>query len=70
MSRRKKDPLRALTDEEGRALTRVSRSRAAPAADAVRARLILLVDGGLGYQQAARAAGRNSGDAVSAAKKS
>lgn len=66
MSRRKKDPLRPLTDDERRALTRVSRSQAAPAADAARARLILLVASGLGSQRAARAAGRKSGDAVSA----
>jgi transposase len=66
MSRLKKDPLRALTDEERRTLARTSRSQAAPAAEAIRARIILLVAGGLDYQQAARAAGRKSGDAVSA----
>ena len=66
MSRRKKDPLRPLTADERRALARMSRSHAAPAADAVRARLLLLVSSGLDYQQAARAAGRRSGDAVSA----
>ena len=31
MSRRRKDPLRALTDDERQALTRLSRSHAAPA---------------------------------------
>jgi transposase len=66
MSRRKQHPLRPLTDDEREALTRLSRSSAAPAAQAIRARLLLLVAGGSDYQQAAHAAGRKSGDAVSA----
>jgi transposase len=66
MSRRKKDPLRPLTADERDAMARLSRSTAAPAAHATRARLLLLVAGGLDYQQAARAIGRKSGDAVSA----
>ena len=66
MSRRKKDPLRPLADDERDALTRLSRSTSAPAAEAVRARLVLLVASGSDYQDAARAAGRKSGDAVSA----
>ena len=65
MSRRKKDPLRPLTDDERRDLTRLSRSQAAPAAEVARAAILLAVAGGDDYQQAARAAGRRSGDAVS-----
>src|SRR4051812_32772290 len=64
MSRRRKDPLRALTDNERRELTQVSHSRTAPAARVARAAMILAVDDGADYQRAARAAGRKSGDAV------
>jgi len=66
MSRRKKDPLRPLSDEERDALARLSRSPAAPAAEVARARMLLLVAGGSDYQKAARAVGRKSGDAVCA----
>ena len=65
MSRRQKDPLRPLTDAERRALTQLSRSQAAPAVQVARATMILAVAGGDDYQQAARAAGRRSGDAIS-----
>ena len=65
MSRRKKDPLRPLTDDERSSLTQLSRSRAAPAAQVARAKILLAVAAGDDYQQAARAAGRRSGDAVS-----
>ena len=65
MSRRKKDPLRPLTDDEGAALAQLSRSQAAPAAQVARATMLLAVARGDDYQQAARAAGRRSGDAVS-----
>ena len=65
MSRRKKDPLRPLSDDERNALAQLSRSQVAPAAEAARAKLLLLVADGAGYQDAARAAGRHSGDAVS-----
>lgn len=65
MSRRRKDPLRALTDNERRELTRSSRCRTAPAARVARAIALLSVADGSDYQQAARAAGRRSGDAVS-----
>ncbi len=65
MSRRKKDPLRPLTDQEVAILTRVSRSQAEPAARVARAILILAVARGDDHQHAARAAGRRSGDAVS-----
>ena len=65
MSRRKKDPLRPLTDAERVEMTQLSRSQAAPAVEVARARMLLAVAGGDDYQQAARAAGRRSGDAVS-----
>jgi transposase len=65
MSRRKKDPLRPLTDAERDELARLSRSQAAPAVEVARAIMLLAVAGGDDYQQAARAAGRRSGDAVS-----
>jgi transposase len=65
MSRRKKDALRLLTVPEREELTRVSRSQAAPAAHVARATMLLAVADGSDYQQAARSAGRRSGDAVS-----
>ena len=65
MSRRKTDPLRPLTDDENAALAPLSRSQAAPAAQVARASMLLAVARGDDYQQAARAAGRRSGDAVS-----
>jgi transposase len=65
MSRRKKDPLRPLTDPERHALTQLSRSQVAPAVQVARASMLLAVAGGSDYQQAARSAGRRSGDAVS-----
>jgi transposase len=64
MTRRQKDPLRSLAKAERRDLTRLSRSRTAPAAEATRAALLLAVAGGADYQAAARAVGRRSGDAV------
>src|SRR3954469_4637057 len=65
MSRRKKDPLRPLTDAERDELAQIGRSQAAPAVEVARARMLLAVARGDDYQQAARAAGRRSGDAVS-----
>ena len=65
MSRRQKDPLRPPTDLERRALTQLSRSQVAPAAQVARASMILAVADGGDYQRAARAAGRRSGDAAS-----
>jgi transposase len=65
MSRRKKNPLRPLTDTEHAALTQSSRSQAAPAAQVARAAMLLAVARGDDYQAAARTAGRRSGDAVS-----
>ncbi|HEY1186620.1 MAG TPA: helix-turn-helix domain-containing protein [Gemmata sp.] len=65
MSRRKKDPLRPLTDDERQELTRVSRGRTETASRVARAVTLLAVVDGSEYQDAARAAGRTSGDAVS-----
>ena len=64
MTRRRKDPLRPLTDAERRELHRLRRSSTAPAAQVARAAALLLVSEGLDYQDAARAVGRKSGDAV------
>jgi len=65
MSRRKKDPLRPLTDDEAAILTRISRAHSEPAARVARATMLLAVSRGDDYQDAARVAGRRSGDAVS-----
>src|SRR4051812_17669179 len=65
MSRRRKDPPRPLTPDERQDLSRLSRCRTASAVRVARAVILLAVAGGSDYQQAARAAGRKSGDAVS-----
>ena len=65
MTRRRKDPLRTLTDDERRHLTRLTRASTAPAVHVARATILLAVADGADYQTAARAAGRRSGDAVS-----
>ena len=65
MTRRRKDSLRPLTDAERHELNRLRRSSAAPAAPVARAAALLLVSDGVAYQDAARAVGRKSGDAVS-----
>jgi transposase len=64
MSRRQKDSLRPLADDEVTALAKLSRSQAAPAVQVARAVMLLAVARGDDYQQAAYA-GRRSGDAVS-----
>jgi transposase len=64
MPRAQKDPLRRLTAAERRDLGRLRRSHSAPAAEVTRAALTLLVSDGHTYQDAARAVGRRSGDAV------
>jgi transposase len=65
MSRKKKDPLRDLTEPERQELIRLSRSQAAPAVEVTRAKILLAVARGDDYQEAAHAVGRRSGDAVS-----
>jgi len=64
MSRRQKDPLRALRDEERTVLSRLSRSGSAPAAQVARARALLAVAEGQSYTPAARLVGRRTGDTV------
>jgi hypothetical protein len=64
MSRKKKDPLRELTEPERRELDRLSRSQSAPAAEVIRAKILLAVARGDDYHDAARSVGRRSGDAV------
>jgi len=65
MSRRKKEPLRALTEEERTWLERISRSHNEPASHVARAKQILNVAHGYSYHEAAFLSGRKSGDAVS-----
>jgi transposase len=64
MSRRRKDPLRALTDKERVSLEQLGRAASAPAAVVMRALAVLAVAGGSSYTEAARRVGRRSGDAV------
>lgn len=64
MTRRQKDPLRPLTDQERRELERLSRAQAEPAALVARAKALLAVANGQSCTDAARRAGRRSGDAV------
>jgi len=65
MTRRRKDPLRPLTAEEREVLERISRAQSMPAISVARAKSLLAVADGAGYEAAARAAGRCSNDAVS-----
>jgi transposase len=64
MARLPKDPLRPLTADEHARLERLSRAHAEPAARVARAKALLAVAAGQRYTEAARAAGRRSGDAV------
>ena len=65
MSRKKKDPLRPLTEKERDWLERISRSQAEAAVHVARAKQILAVADGDNYTEAAEKSGRISGDAVS-----
>jgi transposase len=65
MTYRKVDPLRALTDEERVVLTQISRASSEPASHVARAKALLAVADGKTYTEAAHAAGRRAGDAVS-----
>ena len=66
MTRRQKDPLRQLTDQERlTGLCASARSQAEPAAHVARAKALLAVADGQSYTDAAKAAGRRSGEAVS-----
>lgn len=66
MSRRQKDPLRALSAEEREELRRLSYSQSAPAAQVARATALLAVADGQSYLAAARQAGRCDNDTVAA----
>lgn len=66
MSRRRKDPMRALTEGERASLEQVGRATSAPVALVARARALLAVADGCSYTEAARRVGRRSGDAVGA----
>jgi len=64
MSRRQKEPLRAVTREEEEWLRRIARSTREPANHVIRATQLLAVAAGQSYTQAAWVTGRRSGDAV------
>jgi len=64
MPRPQKDPLRPLTPAERARLERLSRSLSEPAALVARAKALRTVAAGQSDTEAARAAGRRSGDAV------
>lgn len=64
MSRKPNHPLRALTDQERECLRTISRSFYEPAAHVERAKALLAVAEGCSFSEAARRAGRRSGDAV------
>ena len=64
MTRRKKNLLRTMTEEEQTWLERISRSQSEPAAHVIRAKEILAVAAGHNYTEAAHLAGIKSGDTV------
>ena len=64
MTRRQKDPLRPLTQEEQTRLEHLSRASSASASHVARAKAVLAVAAGHSYTAAAQFAGRRSGDAV------
>src|SRR5690349_4760088 len=64
MAHPQKEPLRPLTEFERTVLQQVARSHSEPAAHVERAKVLLAVAGGARFTDAARAAGRRSGDGV------
>ena len=66
MSRHQKDPLRPLTADERQALTRLSHSLSAPAAQVERARALLAIAEGASYTAAAHQVGRRHTETLSA----
>ena len=66
MSRHQNDPLRPLTPDERVALTRLSRSPSAPAAQVERARALLAIVEGASYTAAAHQVGRRHAETISA----
>src|SRR4051794_38915287 len=66
MSRHQTDPLRPLTADERQELTRLSRSRGAPAAQVERSRALLAIADGASYTAAAHQVGRRHNETISA----
>jgi transposase len=66
MSRHRNDPLRPLTADERKELTRLSRSCRAPAAQVERARALLAIADGASYTAAAHQVGRRHNETISA----
>src|SRR4051794_16969301 len=66
MSRHRKDPLRSLTADERKQLTRLSRSLSAPAAQVERSRALLAIADGASYTAAAHQVGRRHTETISA----
>lgn len=66
MSRHRKSPLRNLAEDERQFLEHLGRSTTAPAIQVARAKALLAMADGHSYVEAARLAGRRSGDAVAA----
>jgi transposase len=66
MSRHRNDPLRLLTTDERKELTRLSRSQTAPAAQVDRARALLAIADGASYTAAAHLVGRGHNETISA----
>lgn len=64
MSRPQKEPLRALSEQEHLELEALNRSWNEPAAHVSRARALLALAAGSSFTDAAKAAGRRSGDGV------
>jgi hypothetical protein len=64
MARQPHPPLRALSDQEREGVLAVSRRDKEPAAHGARAQALLAVAAGCAFSEAARRAGRRSGDAV------
>ena len=64
MAHPQKEPLRPLTEFERAVMEQVARSQSEPAAPVDRARVLLAVAAGARFTDAARAAGRRSGDGV------
>ena len=64
MPRQQKDPLRGVTEEERLCLEQLSRAQREAAAHVARAKALLAVADGMSFSDAARTAGRRSGDAI------
>jgi transposase len=64
MTRRQKEPMRPLTEEERDWLEKIAQARSEPIDHVIRAREILHVADGNSYTQAAHLEGRTSGDPV------